>query len=192
MSVGIQIRSKGAVAAINAIAQDLPKALITGLLKATYHVENKVKSEVYEKFPDGRTGALARSFKPVFLGRDGNVISAAVQSDLVYARIQEEGGTITAKGKYLAVPISDRIPVGKWPRHFGAGELVRIQKRGGNPILAKITGKKITPMFVLKSSVHLRGRKYLESAEKRAVPGVEEIIGGSVERVVDKANGGGG
>lgn len=190
--IQIQMRSKGAVQAIMALTKDLPAALARGLLKAAYHVEHMIKAEVFETFPEGRTGALARSFRPVFLGREGDTLTAAVKSDLVYARIQDEGGTITAKsGKYLAIPLNRNIPVGKWPRHFAKGELTFLQKKGGNPILAKITGKgNVKPMFALAPSVMIRAKNYLARAEKRAAPGVEEIIGATLSKLTDAANGG--
>lgn len=168
------------------------------VLRAAQHAEGEVRAVIYETFPEGRTGALARSFRATFLGRDADgVTAAAVSSDLVYARIQDEGGTITPKTtKYLAVPLK-RLPVGKWPRHFGKDELTLIRSKRGNSILAKVTKtrggrEKIDPHFVLVPRVTIRGRGYVALAAERARPGIEEIMAEGLQRSVDDAAGGAG
>lgn len=168
------------------------------VLRAAQHAEGEIRSVIYEVFPEGRTGGLARSFRATFIGRDvDGVTSAAVSSDLVYARIQDEGGTITPKTtQRLAVPLK-RLAVGKWPRHYAKDELTLIKSKRGNSILAKVTktkgGKdKIDPHFVLVRSVTLRGRGYVAIAEARARPGIEEIMAEGLQRLVDQAASSGG
>lgn len=163
------------------------------VLRAAQHAEGEIRATIYETFPDGRTGALARSFRATFIGRDADgVTSASVSSDLVYARIQDEGGTIRPNSaQRLAIPLK-RLPVGKWPRHYAKGELTLIQSKRGNSILAKITktkgGKdKIDPHFVLVRSSTLRGRGYVALAASRARPGVEEIMAEGLQRIADAA-----
>lgn len=158
------------------------------VLEAAEHVAGTIREVVYDKFPEGRTGALGRSFKPVFLGRDDHGVSAAASSDLVYARIQDEGGTVVPKTtKALAIPLK-RLPVGKWPRHFAKGELTLIPgKNGKASILAKVSkGGKVDPMFVLVRSVRIPGRHYLDAAAELAGPGVEEIMSQGYARAIDK------
>lgn len=168
------------------------------VLRAAQHAEGEIRAVIYETFPEGRTGALARSFRATFLGRDADgVTSAAVSSDLVYARIQDEGGTIRPKTtQRLAVPLK-RLPVGKWPRHYGKDELTLIRSKRGNSILAKVTktkgGKdKIDPHFVLVRQVTIKGRGYVAIAEARARPGVEEIMAEGLQKLVDSVAGSGG
>lgn len=173
------------------------------VLAAAEHVAGTIREVVYEKFPDGRTGALARSFRPVFLGRDNAGVSAAAASDLVYARIQDEGGKILPKTvKRLAVPIKGAgVPIGKWPRHFAKGELTFVNfgrlgmsagDSGKPPILARVYKNKkgetirFKPMFVLLSSVTITGKRYLDTAADRAAEGVEEIMAEGYARAIDR------
>lgn len=168
------------------------------VMRAAQHAVGEVRSVLYEVFPEGRTGGLARSFREVFLGRDADgAVSAAVTSDLVYARIQDEGGTITPKTvKNLAVPLK-RLPVGKWPRHYGKDELTLIRSKRGNMILAKVTKTKggkdrIDPHFVLVKRVTIKGRGYIAIAAARARPGIEEILEEGLQKLVDDTASGGG
>lgn len=163
------------------------------VLRAAQHAEGEIRAVVYETFPEGRTGALARSFRTTFIGRDADgVTSAAASSDLVYARIQDEGGTVRPSSvQRLAIPLK-RLPVGKWPRHFAKGELTLIKSKRGNSILAKVTkgrgGKdKIDPQFVLVKESRIRGRGYVVLAAERARPGIEEIMSEGMQRIVDSA-----
>lgn len=193
MTLSIKINSKGARDAINLAAKDLRPELLRGMLKATQHTTGVVRSQIYETFPGGRTGGLARSFNPVFLGVEGKHITTAVFSKLSYARIQDEGGIIKPKSvSKLAVPLSSaRVPVGKWPRHFAKGELVYIKTKSGKELLAKISKKGgIKPVFVLKPSVRLRARNYIEAARRRAEPAIVEILDGQIAIVTKKASGG--
>lgn len=164
--------------------EDTAAALV---MKAAQHVVGTIREVVYETFPDGRTGALARSFRPTFLGRVDGGVSAAAKSELVYARIQDEGGTVVPKTvKNLAIPLS-RTPVGKWPRHFAKGELTLIPGKGGKAsILARVKRGKVEPMFVLVRSVRIPGRGYLATAAERAAEGVEEIMAEGYEKLVTK------
>lgn len=203
MGVGIKIKSKGARESIAKLVDGFPQTMTKAVIKAALHVESETKKEIYETFPDGRTGALARSFHPVFIGREGNTVSAVVRSELVYARIQDEGGTIKPKGRFLAVPLPNvRLPVGKWPRDFNP-PLTLIPRKGKPSLLVKITGlrknfigpqmgKKWTPLFVLVRSVTLRGRGYVNRAALRSEPGVEAILGGFVDEAIKSSEGGSG
>lgn len=106
-----------------------------------------------------RTGALVQSIKDSVQvsGDKLDNIEGRIGSSLIYARIQEYGGTIVPKhAKYLAIPLpsamdSRGVPLlpspRLWPNTFvarsKAGNLLIFQKRAG----------KIIPLYVLKSKV---------------------------------------
>lgn len=160
------------------------------LMKSAQHASGTLRDVVYLRFPEGRTGGLARSWRETFLGRDGDVVGAAAHSELIYARILDQGGTIFPKTvNQLAIPFPGvKLPVGKWPRHFAKGELFKIRSRAGNDILMKRIGKKgkLQPMFVLKDSVTIKASNYIDYAANIAQPGIEEIMGEGLARIVDK------
>jgi hypothetical protein len=117
------------------------------------------------------------------VSKQGAEISAESYSNLIYAKIQNDGGTIKpVSGKYLAVPLkSAKVAPGKWPRHFpksGPGALHFIPRGGGkSPLLAKLRKDgSILPVFSLRSSVTLRPKHYLEAAAKKVEPVVEQIL----------------
>lgn len=164
----------------------LPQLLESGVFKCAQIAAGELRRTVYSTFK-GRTGELARSFKETFLGnaKDG-IRSAGALSDLVYAPIQDEGGTVTPKrGKYLAIPLPGAgVPYGKWPRDYAKGELHFIKSRAGNALLADPTGK---PIFALKTSVRLRGRGYVRAAADAAAPKMAEVMGESIKVALGKA-----
>lgn len=176
------------LSALASAGQDEMAGLV---LRAAQHAEGEIRAVCYDVFPEGRTGALPRSFRATFIGRETNIVSAAARSDLVYAGIQDQGGTITPKSvQYLAVPVK-RLPVGKWPRHFSKDELKYIGKsRAGNPMLGKVgkRSKRVEPYFVLVKSVTIKGRGYIAIAADRAAPGIEEIMAEGLTRFVDRVS----
>lgn len=149
-------------------------------LKAAMVATGEIRDQL-QAIKGGR-GGLARSFRERLVSRKGDEISAESYSNLIYAKIQNDGGTITPKsGKYLAVPLkSANVPPGKWPRHFpkeGPGALHFIPRRGNSPLLAKLRRDgSILPVFSLRTSVTLRAKHYLEEAAKRVEPEIEQIL----------------
>jgi phage gpG-like protein len=93
--------------------------------------------------------------------RAGNDL--VVGTNLIYSRIHQEGGTIRAKsGKYLAIPlptlsVSERRTKG--PRDFPNTFIAR--SRAGNLIVFQRNGSAVRPLFVLKTSVTIKRRKFL-------------------------------
>lgn len=150
-----------------------------GVFRAALYTAGVIRKTVYSVFRV-RTGSLARSFNATFIGKRDGGFSAGVYSDLVYAGVQEVGGTIYPKRKYLAIPLpSANIPIGKWPRHFT--DLFLIKSKAGNLILAQKGGKgKIRPMFVLKQQVYVPPKGYIEQSAEEAGPEIERIISQAV------------
>lgn len=199
MTIEIKVKDGTNVGALlESIAGGLSDVMGKRVLQAADYVAGEIRREVNSTFPEGRTGALARSFTATFLGWNGDVVGAEAGSELIYAKVQNDGQTITAKTtKSLAVPIPGaNIPIGKWPRHYPKDKLVFI-KIGGNAILWSKSGggrtKKgkekwttLTPLFVLKKSVTIRGKKYVDSAVNRAADDAQEIIRTGVINLVEE------
>jgi len=153
-------------------------------LKAAMVATGEIRDQL-QAIKGGR-GGLARSFRERLVSRKGDEISAESYSNLIYAKIQNDGGTITPKsGKALAVPMKfANVAPGKWPRHFpdtGSQRLYFIRRAGKPPILAQLKGvtrgvKSVLPIFVLLPRVTLRAKHYLEEAAKRVEPEIEQIL----------------
>lgn len=176
---------------------DMDRLLRGGLLEAAQHVEGHIKIKVFELL-DSTTGNLARSYSAVPLFKEVKSWSTGVYSDLIYAAIQDQGTKILPGGaifpktvKMLAIPVSDYVKkkVGLWPRDWPTGRLQLIISKKKNAILAEVSGKKITPHYVLKSYVKFEGVHYLEAAREAAAPGVRKILGDKVSAAVEKRYG---
>lgn len=119
----------------------------------------------------GDTGNLMGSIAP----HHGKTLAAA-STNLSYARINQEGGTITAKGKALAIPASFQTK--QLMRKYNAQkprELIESMKADGysvfklknangkstNIILAKKGRGKPFALFLLKRSVKIPARPFL-------------------------------
>ena len=159
-------------------AEQINTDLFKWTLEAALHVEGKVREVVMRTFTKNPTGNLARSFKArILLG--GAEVSAGVFSDLIYAKIQDEGGIITPRmRRNLAIPLNMAASK-RWPREWG-GKL-RFAKMRGKRFLVDDTGK---PQYILKESVAIKGRHYLKTAVTEARPGVVEILGDRVRLAI--------
>jgi len=125
--------------------------------------------------PNVQTGRLRNS---IAVQKSGPLIRR-VGTNLPYGRIQEFGGTITAKGKYLLVPIGVQ---GKNALRDSGGNIrslnLMLIKRAGRPPLlcqgsSKLRGKgrgSVTPLFVLLPRVTLQARPWAMPALNRAKP----------------------
>lgn len=156
----------------------VPKAMEEGALLAAEHAAGELREVVLQEF-DTRTGTLAASWRARLVAAEDVSVTAGAFSDVVYARIQDEGGTIFPRTvKRLAVPLKRSIPVGKWPRHFPKGALFLNQQH--QTLHDAGTGE---PMFALKRHVTIPGRNYIEKARERAEPEIAEIIADATTRV---------
>lgn len=116
--------------------------------KANRRIESRRKGTVI-------TGNLGNSLSFVELPNGGEV-----GTNLVYARIQQSGGTILPKtADNLAIPVPEALKRDKrWPRDFGKGAFFKLESPKGKFLIA--TGKEAIPgisgkglAFVLKPSV---------------------------------------
>ena len=116
-----------------------------------------------------------------------------IGTNLRYARIQQEGGTITGKGgKMLAIPLTRearRLAVGVRSLREIEG-LQFIPRKGKPPILARVVkargkrGERIEPLFVLMKSVKIPARPFLV-VQDDDLKMIEKVI----QRHIDKKDG---
>jgi hypothetical protein len=182
----------------SAFAEDAAKrlrgAIDTNMLQAAVIAAGSVRQAVYDEFKPG-TNLLAWSFKPTLLadGEDGSLRSGAL-SDVIYARIQDEGGTIVPKrAKALAIPVSPRAKGGKGgsigPGDFPKNYLHMVWPKGGPK--GFLFGLDSVLHFVLQKSVTLKATGYLEQAARIAFPLITEDMELAIQKGLDETKAGG-
>lgn len=139
-----------------------------------------VRTAPWERNPSSnrlrsRTGALRRSYASKTRGRGlalSLIASVGSAQTAKYARLQEEGGTITPKrGKYLTVPLRENYTAAGRVRFQSAAALKNdpsvetflFRSGKGNLIIArrlkrKRNGSNIQPLWVLVKSVKVKPR----------------------------------
>jgi hypothetical protein len=91
-----------------------------------------------------------------------------------YARIQETGGTISAKnGKFLCIPLPSALdgsgrPLQSSPRNWPNTFCAR--SKAGNLLIFQKRGTQIIPLYVLKTSVTLPPRLNMRTTIEAGVP----------------------
>jgi hypothetical protein len=157
------------------------------LLKASQIVAGEIRTSIKEwvSGTEGRkTGALMRSFRPVLEDKNGE-LSAGVYSDLPYAAIHEFGGTISANGKKLAIPLTTTARQ-VYPRSY-PGELFVWKSENGNVFLAesrKMKRKnKLRLVYLLRDSVYIKPKGYLDLAATTSAPKIREIMLKALEEI---------
>lgn len=178
--------------AFGTLLDNFDVALAGGLIDAAQYVEGIIKVQIFQKFK-ASTGMLARSFRAVPVLKEDKSLASGVFSDLIYAKVQNDGmQNIHSKrpGGYLAIPISDYVKkkVGFWPRDWPGDALFCYKSRKGNLLLAEKKGSTgdIVNHYLLRKSVSIKGRHYIEEAKRQSEPGVEQILGDEVDAVLEK------
>jgi hypothetical protein len=127
-----------------------------------------------------RTGALRRSIQNIVTGNDMNSLYGSIWSDLIYAPLQEFGGTIRPKNnKYAKVPggpyINIPLPPNKTPagvmrstarQVFASGGYIA-KSKAGNWIVFNVTRE---PMFVLVKQAKIPPRLGMGQAQEDVIP----------------------
>jgi hypothetical protein len=142
--------------------------------------------------PAVNTGTLRRSIQIGLpsgdrVAFDGRVFKTAVGTRLRYARVQEFGGMIAAKGGLLTIPIHAEAKrasaQGRSARSFSDAFIVRTKKqllivrnRGRGK------GQRVEVLYVLKSSVRLPARPYFRPSIARARTKVAAAIANVMRR----------
>lgn len=175
------------------LGRNAESAATIALLACAQHAEGQIKEEAQKTFEPG-TGNLMRSFKAQMLSKKGSTLTAGAVSDLVYAGIQNDGGTIRSSrgpNKYLAIPMPGRdIPLGKWPRDYPKGALhigiAPIPYRLGL-VLMDSTGQ---VMFNLAKKVKLKPKKYIEKAQEKSSKEWPRIFNEKLAELIEQSEAG--
>ena len=124
---------------------------------------------------------LSRSYRKFFYRENGRWV-VQVGSKKPYAKIQDTGGTITSKGKRMAIP---RTPKARqfWPRNF-PGKLRALP--GSKDILVE-DGPVLVPQYVLRRQVRIKGLNYLKPAIKNSKPAIKVALERYLKRSVSVA-----
>lgn len=174
---------------VDNLDSEMTPNLAKGLLKAATFAGGAIAEQVNEMFESG-SGELARSFLPArFVKTKSGELGAGAVSDVPYARIQDEGGTITpSKMTYLSIPVSSEAK-NRWPRDWPAEKLFAFRSKNGNLLLAERTTRgKPTIHYVLKKSIEVTGKGYLEKAMAKAEPTITKIVDEAVQKAIDEAD----
>ena len=183
MAASFGVRVEGVdrlVKALKGIDANLLDGLRPSMLRA-----GEILRAAIVRFAPASSGSLRRSFKTAPVDIGGGQISVGLFSDLPYARIQNQGGTIRPKtGKNLAIPVTGQARK-LWPRDWPSGAL-SFQIRKGKKLLFDQANKL---QYVLKPSVTLKGSGYLEAAAKAARPDVvSELVDGLEDLIKNQLN----
>lgn len=170
MTVGELQRALGAAA-----GGGLTATVRRELVKARLVAEREAKRNATEQL-SVRTGRLRGSIRgtleeidhwPALVLRAGGGAK-----DVGYARIQEFGGVVTAKGGgYLTIPLGRAMTKSGVLRQSARSTpgLFAIRSKAGNLLLVRKRGKGIEPMFLLRKSVTIQPHYYLRDAMRVVV-----------------------
>jgi hypothetical protein len=174
---------------LDGIRDRMSGALEAGVLEASEFAAGEIRKVISALF-NTRTGDFARSFRATILEVLKDRVRGGAFSDKIFAKIQDEGGTIKPKNmRSLAVPISHKAKttVGLWPRHWpkkGPGSLHFIKRKVGPPLLVEFRARQTVLHYVLKKSVRIKPTGYLAQAADAATQIVEEILHEHIHGVV--------
>jgi len=179
----------GAIVRItDTLASELTEVTAKAMLQVAAFAGGVIQDNIRSSFKPG-TGALARSFQsPTFVDAGKGRVAAGVFSDLEYAKIQDQGGTIFPKTvKHLAIPLSKKAGL-RWPREWGKGELFMVRpKASGKLLLASGSSGKLTFHYVLKKSVTIRGKEYIAKSRAEVEQKAPEVLARALDRLAAKA-----
>ena len=92
---------------LSSIASRIPEDfLLQPMLAEAELLRGDIVRSIYDS-ADKPKGDLARSFQVELMDKGDESVSVGVYSELVYAKIQDEGGRIEPKKKWLAFPHKD-------------------------------------------------------------------------------------
>ena len=196
MSDAFKVEFKGSVEQwVSDLIPAVAEAQAKSMLPAAEMAAGAVRASIFEAFPGSR-GGMARSYTATLLRpKDGHLRSGAV-SDLVYARIQDEGGTITPKNaKALTIPISDQAKRlserGIGARAFPA-ELSLVWPKGRRTgMLVESMQDRTKLHYVLSKRVTLPGKNYLDDAAQHVAPLLVELFDVNITKAGKETKAGG-
>jgi len=141
--------------------------LLPSVLEEAEYIREHIVEAIMSLAKGGK-GGLRDSYQVELVSKSDDSVNVGVFSDLIYAEIQDTGGNILPKKKYLAFPHkSAKSYVGvRWPKDFPDGQLsfALSSKDPGWTAYLFEKGRK-APVFILKKMVTIPGMLYLDWAE---------------------------
>ena len=153
---------------LDEVAKRIPEDwMLPSVLEEAEYLREHIVEAIMSLTKDGK-GGLRDSYQVELVSKGKDKIDVGVFSDLVYAEIQDTGGDILPKKKWLAFPHkSAKSYVGiRWPRDFPDGQFnfaLSSKDPGGTAYLFE-KGRE-NPVFILKKMVNIPGMLYLDWAE---------------------------
>lgn len=181
---------------VRTLIPSIRKGAEFGMFKAAQYARGEVQRQISGGFKSGR-GGLARSYVATILKptKKGELRAGAVSS-LVYAKIQNEGGRVTAKAaRALTIPLTHEArrasQVGRTAREFPTPLALIWPKGKSTGWLVEKQRRKSIMHYLLTRSVKIPGTRYLEKARDAAEEQILDIVGTSVTVEAGKAKAGG-
>lgn len=107
MSDTVQVEIQGS-AEVQAFVKGIPDHLYggakTAFSNATFAAQKEVQNNLAGNPLHSRSGNLAKSILPEVQGASLPTLSGRIYSGMIYAPIQEKGGEVVAKNKYMGMP----------------------------------------------------------------------------------------
>lgn len=174
----------------------ISKAFRAVALETEKHMKTSVLSGQVLK---ARTGRLRASIGSVVTNNDEGIVgligSGVRQGDRVpYANIHETGGILRPKiAKYLAIPLKNALTAAgalkKKPREWANTFVTR--SKNGNLFIMQHRGKRglgaVIALFLLKKSVKIPARHYMERTKEAIAPKLLDIMTRSIDRQIEGA-----
>lgn len=135
-----------------------------------------------------RTGRLRGSIRGTAIEEDGAAflvrLQAGASPGLPYARIQEEGGVVRAKRRFLAIPTraaQTRAGVSRYGSPRDVPGLRFVPLRGGSRgMLVRGRGERAEVLFWLVPSVTIRPKRYLADGLDGSTQGLADRLAARV------------
>ncbi len=168
----------------------LPQAMKAGMSNAFRSATSLVENDAKERAPKGRRGHLASSIGHFFKVLKGMIVGSQIGTNLVYAPIQELGGTVPGEGggdpsvSNLTIPLPG---VEGYARDYH--DTIVVQKKGSKrKIIAQVVGKnEIKPLFVLipkSEGIEIPAQPYLEPALSSNRQRIKKIISAETKKAL--------
>ena len=167
--------------ALDKISKGIPPALVKAMWLACLEVTAQAKLNLAGR---SRSGQLMKSIHSDIKKTMTDIVGK-VGTNLIYARIQELGGTITPKrARALTIPLRAAL-TGRGVARGKARDFINtfIAKS----IIFQRVGKDIIPLFKLARRVQIRARPFLGPALTTKTKRIEQIFDNTLTRLLKGA-----
>lgn len=125
-----------------------------------------------------RTGDLSRSLTEKTIQKLNKTIGR-ISSPLIYARLQELGGTIRPKrAKWLTIPTEfAKTPAGVVKGNARSfADTFPLFRPGRVPLIMQERGDQVVPLFILKKRVKIKGKHFISGGIEKMLPEIRKNI----------------